>query len=256
MTGKRFFASALGILVLTIPLGLFADPKDKDPPADTSTRTRLTLLEDQVLELREETAWLRERVLELSIWNRDLAKKVECVSAESSKEAFILEGCNVHVRNGEGTTDSINGFGNLIVGYDAPRDEGSDKTGSHNVVVGDNHNYSRYGGAVVGLQNTISGDWASVTGGFDNTASGLHSCVSAGQGNTSTHPFASVSGGWANWASDRHSSVSGGVANRAFGEASSVSGGENNEARHLSSSILGSAGQVTTFEGQTIPALP
>jgi hypothetical protein len=256
MNGKRLFAYALGIIVLTVPLGLFADPKDKDPPGDTSVARRLALLEDQVLELGQETAWLRDRVVELSLWNRDLAKKVACVSAASSEEAFILEGCNVHVRNGEGATNSINGFGNLIVGYDAPRDKGSDKTGSHNVVVGDKHNYSRYGGLVVGLQNTISGDWSSVSGGFDNTASGIVSCVSAGQGNNATHPFTSVSGGWANWASDRHASVSGGVANRAFGEASSISGGENNEARHLGSSILGSAGQVTTFEGQTIPALP
>ena len=39
------------------------------------------------------------------------------------------------------------------------------RTGSHNVVVGQSHNFSRFGGLVVGRFNTISGEFASVSGG-------------------------------------------------------------------------------------------
>ena len=39
-------------------------------------------------------------------------------------------------------------------------------TGSHNVVVGKEHNLSSYGGLVVGWYNDISGINASVSGGY------------------------------------------------------------------------------------------
>jgi len=115
---------------------------------------------------------------------------------------------NLQIVNGLGQTDCgpeeepipdcPNGLGNLIVGYKEPRGEEFSeniRTGSHNVVVGREHNFSRFGGIVIGLRNAISGDFASVSGGQENTASG---------------PFAAVSGGGANTASGNASSVSGG----------------------------------------------
>ena len=121
-----------------------------------------------------------------------------------------FEAVNVKIVNGTGFTGStlgapaiLNGLGNLIVGYDEPRDpaEGageSDKTGSHNLIVGPDHNYSSYGGFVAGAINTVSAPNASVSGGGFNTASG---------------DVASVSGGVLNVASGVGSSVSGGVSN-------------------------------------------
>ena len=61
-----------------------------------------------------------------------------------------FEAVNVLVVNGLGSTDSINGLGNLSVGYDEPRFPASDKSGSHNLIVGPFHNYSSYGGFVAG----------------------------------------------------------------------------------------------------------
>ena len=60
------------------------------------------------------------------------------------------------------------------------------RTGSHNVVVGKRHNFSRFGGLVVGFFNTISGDFAVVSGGVDNTASGDFAAVSGGSTNTAS----------------------------------------------------------------------
>ena len=173
------------------------------------------------------------------------AQVPNCLSEEAGDAVFT--GCDVEVRNGLGRTDSTNGKGNLIVGYNENQ-VAFNRDGSHNIVVGQDHGYSSFGGLVVGLQNTISGAYASVSGGFDNEASGffssvsggsdneasgLDSSVSGGESNTANGPQSSVSGGILNTAEGDNSSVSGGTANLASGERSSVSGGDNNTASGL-----------------------
>ena len=126
---------------------------------------------------------------------------------------FIFDGLNVRVQSGAGATDgAVNGLGNLIVGYDEARVSGSDKSGSHNLVVGANHNYTSYAGAVFGRNNTVSGPNAGVLGGYSNTASGSS---------------ASVAGGRFNEAAGQSSAVSGGGNNIAGGQGSTVGGGQN-----------------------------
>lgn len=241
---------------------------------------------------------------------------------------IVFSGVNVQIVNGAGKTDSINGLGNFIVGYDAPQsvtqiikrcsvgtgtvmtndgpgssnamctavdDPGrpgqkgvlgnNQKTGSHNLVVGDYHMYSQYGGVVFGAGNTINMPWATVTGGSYNTAAGEGTSVSGGTFNlaggsgmsVNGHVNASVSGGRANWAygmnasisggfenrtGEQFSSVSGGQGNKAMGYASHVSGGggllassHGNEASGRYSSVLGGDGQMATLDHQTIPLI-
>jgi len=56
-------------------------------------------------------------------------------------EVFITS-ANLHIVNGEGSTNTTNGLGNLIVGYSEQRGDGTDdRSGSHNVVVGPAHNF-------------------------------------------------------------------------------------------------------------------
>ena len=119
----------------------------------------------------------------------------------------ILKGANLRIVNGLGRTDCTgegqpipdcpNGLGNLIVGYNEPRPGGFEniRTGSHNVVVGRWHNFSRFGGLVVGHSNTISGDYAVVSGGYRNEARGRDAVVSGGVGNEASGEGAAVSGG-------------------------------------------------------------
>lgn len=102
---------------------------------------------------------------------------------------IFLDGVNLHIRNGLGRTDGdtgsgpvVNGLGNLIVGYDEVRTAASDKTGSHNLVIGSEHNYPSFGGLVSGFHNTVSGAYTSVNGGLFNTASGVVASVSGGFG--------------------------------------------------------------------------
>ncbi len=151
-----------------------------------------------------------------------------------------FDGMNVRIRNGLGATNGdpanpnspfsagaqVNGLGNLIVGYDEDsRISPSNKTGSHNVVIGNGHNYSSFGGLVAGDVNEISGPYSTVSGGAANVASGHSASVSGGGRNTASGEGASVSGGLFNSARDSQSSVSGGAENIADGDSSSVSGG-------------------------------
>jgi hypothetical protein len=169
---------------------------------------------------------------------------------------IIMTGANLRVVNGLGSTDCTdaqgepipqcpNGLGNVIVGYNEPRDtpEGGEernvRTGSHNIVVGQQHNFSRIGGLVVGVWNEISGDFAAVSGGRFNTASGVAATVSGGTINTASGAFAGVSGGTLNTASGPESVVSGGTINTASGFAAAVSGGCCNAASGVLGAVSG-----------------
>jgi trimeric autotransporter adhesin len=168
-----------------------------------------------------------------------------------------FNGVNVQVVNGLNDTETINGLGNLIIGYNevAPPPEGpvafcsdgryarqdeceangyiytnSLKTGSHNLVVGDYNNYSQYAGIVSGRSNTINGRRAVVLGGHEHIAAGGGSAILGGESNRARGIGTSVSGGFQNVATFEFSSVSGGNTNTASGFASSVSGGWRREA--------------------------
>ena len=79
-------------------------------------------------------------------------------------------------------TDTSNGLGNLIVGYNESRGSNDDsRGGSHNIIAGTYQNYTSSGGLVAGGYNTISASYATVTGGYGNTASGSYANVSGGQ---------------------------------------------------------------------------
>jgi hypothetical protein len=135
------------------------------------------------------------------------------VSRKSNE--VLITGANLHIVNGLGSTDCTdaegnpipgcpNGLGNVIVGYNEPRDSvfGENiRTGSHNVVVGPGHNFSRFGGVVAGELNEISGEFASVLGGDFNTANNRQSAVIGGSGNTASGLQSVVCGGENNKAS-------------------------------------------------------
>ena len=67
---------------------------------------------------------------------------------------------------------TLNGKGSVIVGEKWIDEFGSHQIRSHNIVIGSTNRFTLYGGIVAGKMNTISGAYASLTGGYDNTASG------------------------------------------------------------------------------------
>jgi len=160
------------------------------------------------------------------------------VTYDSTHKLVKFTGVNVQIVNGQGTTPTTNGAGNLIIGYNEDDgyargtctvstqgvsdtfeptciNDGGTFTrslgGSHNVVIGSGHGYSSFGGMVVGEANLITGKFAVVSAGAANTASGDYGGVSAGGSNTASGGYSGVSGGFGNTASGSFgSSVSGG----------------------------------------------
>ena len=191
-------------------------------------------------------------------------KKLSAMKFDGAANEVVISGANLRIVNGLGRTDTTNGLGNLIVGYNESRQENSGgaglttpfctdrRTGSRNVVVGQQDNFSSVGGIVVGVQNEISGQYASVSGGAANTASGVSSSISGGIFNPASGLSASISGGGGNTASGISASISGGGDNSASGLSSSVSGGELNLASSTVSSVSGGAGNTASGENASV----
>jgi hypothetical protein len=166
-------------------------------------------------------------------------------SGVAGKPTVQFSGVNVQVVNGSGKTETTNGAGNVIIGYDET--EPADKqTGSHDLIVGNLQSFTSFGGILGGEANTISGPFASVTGGFGNEAKGRNSAVSGGEINTAEGEGGAVSGGELNKAIGIDSSVSGGFFNFATNNQSWVGGGEENQASGERSSVSGGAEDIAS----------
>jgi len=158
---------------------------------------------------------------------------------------IIFEAVNVQIVNGtDSTAGTSNGLGNLIVGYNENTVSAS-RTGSHNLVVGIDHEYTSYAGLLAGRRNRVSGTSSCVMG-YDNEVTANYSNVTGGYNNTVNSIYSSVSGGYANTVSAAYSSVSGGRDNIVSGNYASISGGRLNEASGLYSSVSGGGGSTLT----------
>ncbi len=180
---------------------------------------------------------------------------------------IIFEGMNVQIVNGLGTTNGnpddpdstdpeitvVNGLGNLLIGYDEPKQlvlgsifpYSSDKTGSHNIVVGKGHSYPSFGGLVSGSNNLIYGPSSSVTGGYANIAWGNYSSISGGGFGYTEGNYSSITGGSVNRAIGEYSNVNGGIENLALSKYSIVSGGFKNIAGGEAGTISGGRENAT-----------
>lgn len=206
---------------------------------------RVGALEDEIARLQFDAEVADNRIAELEAATEGLEELLAVVRVED--ESLIVEGVNLHLRSGAGRTDSANGLGNLIIGY-AADDIGNDqRTGSHNLVIGDEHDWTGWAGIVSGWGSRIGGAGGSVVGGYANVAEADYSAVAGGLGNEASGRYAAVLGGQSNTASGQASSVSGGGLNVASGEASSVAGGTSSEAAGSWAAVSG--GRTGRAEG-------
>ena len=255
-----------------------------DPPTPDAIEQRLSALEDLAVQQQLQIQSLQAQNQAL---RSDLASMIEIndyvfLNHVDGRPTILFHGVNLQVVNGAGN-ESINGLGNILIGYDSERYAsgpfapecskgtgiGNDfqavirteaeclaaggtwqrdhKSGSHYLVVGEYHNYSARGGIVAGMANTSNSPGASVTGGFYNAANGWGSSVSGGGRNRATGYLASVSGGSFNVASGQDASVSGGNNNHAAGTLSSVTGGSWNDANGITATVSG--GNLNAADG-------
>lgn len=165
-----------------------------------------------------------------------LNDKTQCLTSTAT-DAYIT-GCNLHIESGSGATDgTLNGLGNLIVGYN--EDIGQTRTGSHNLVVGRWHGWTSWGGFIAGEANGTTAPKASVLGGTNNQSSGIASTIVGGYLNAAAAHFSSILGGASNVTNGQFATVSGGGANHANGAYSAVAGGASRTASNTDDWVAG-----------------
>src|SRR6266446_10701760 len=72
-----------------------------------------------------------------------LENKLRAMAFDDAANEVVITGANLRIVNGLGATETTNGLGNLIVGYNEERGGGDDRrTGSHDIVLGVNNNFS------------------------------------------------------------------------------------------------------------------
>jgi hypothetical protein len=225
---RQLAGSVLGLALVSLlqPWALAAQA-----PGESPDRTLWQLM----------NLWQRVSALERTLTH------VTSVTGAGGLPEVVITGANLRLVNGLRATATTNALGNLLVGYNEPREEDNVRTGSHNVVVGQGHNFSSFGGLVVGRENEIRGAFAAVSGGFANTASGESAAVCGGIFNRARGKSAAVSGGFDNTAHGSAASVSGGDGNTASGNTASVCGGHGNTASGNTAAISG--GEANTASG-------
>ena len=206
--------------------------------ADTAFDTRLGAAEGDISSNDGEIAAIDTR----SQNNQNAITAIDDRTASMSVVGadVFFTGVNLHVRNGTGTTSgTVNGTGNLIVGYDEARSTDSDKSGSHNIIFGRGANYTSYGGLVGGFQNSVTGTHAVALTGQGGVSSGPSSAIISGINGVSSSTTSVVVTGYENTASGFRAGVLSGWQNDASGSYSSVLGGEDNISSATYSSIGG-----------------
>jgi hypothetical protein len=175
------------------------------------------------------------------------------------KPTVQFSGCNVQIVNGMGSTATENGAGNLVVGYDentgAQRGHPGAQTGSHNLILGSEQEYTSFAGILTGVENSAQEAWA-VIAGSQNTVSGQFSTITGGKGGEVSGEWGSITGGLANTVSSSslYGVVSGGEENKSSGLLGAwVGGGRKNTAEASRSSVFGSKELTATKEYEAIP---
>ena len=124
------------------------EPGPPGPPGP-DVLAQIAALQALVADLNSRVAALEGKLAHVSVADNDIT----------------ISGANLHVNNGTGVTDTANGLGNVIIGYNEPRGGGDDRSGSHNLVVGSRNNYASYGGFVGGFQSDITTPFSIATSG-------------------------------------------------------------------------------------------
>jgi len=190
----------------------------------------------------------------------DLAGMIEIDKGRACKTLRVKG--NLQVVNGLGTTNTTNGCGNLIIGYNEPPPAlsgwPSTRTGSHNIILGRYHSHASYAGLLSGEMSltTANAPSSCVIGGSEGSANAEKAVIVGGREGKGNSSECVVIGGFDNGANfGAQQVVIGGVNNRAEGTQSSILGGGHNTTNSSAggSTILGGSNLNTTTPGQRIP---
>jgi uncharacterized coiled-coil protein SlyX len=201
------------ITILTFVVFCFVPTARPQSTSNNGIRQLVTELQTEVAQLQvtvqAQATTIDALQNKLAEQNQELAQLTATVGSHEEKLRFVsvkdtemfITGANLNIRDGSGFTSGTpgttpNGLGNLIIGYnECPACPPASRSGSHNLVLGENNRYTSFGGIVASLGNSIAGPYATITGGGHSISSGLFSTVTGGTGNKVTAQSSSISGG-------------------------------------------------------------
>lgn len=195
--------------------------------------------------------------------------RVEMVTDDTglSVPTVIIEGANLQVVNGTGSTKKTNGAGNIIIGYNETYEvifpelpDGNpeppfpdERTGSHNLVMGRTQNYNEgaYGNIITGTLNRVAGPHNALLSSFGaGIDAGFSSVIGTQFGAILGFPsFANIFGGDSNATTTDFGTVVGGQGNFINGPGGvygTVAGGNNRTV--FTSHAFGTAGGINIQE--------
>ena len=134
----KLIGPVLSLLLITGNLSAASVPEQITALQSQVSALQTTVANQAVLiaDLSTKDAAQAAQITTLQGQASDLATKLQYVSVSGTE--LSISGANLHILSGSGATDGAkNGLGNLILGYNESRNDGTDdRTGSHNIVVG------------------------------------------------------------------------------------------------------------------------
>ncbi len=151
------------------------------------------------------------------------------LSYDDSTNTFVLEGVNFQVTSGSAGSSA----GNVIIGTNdvtefAPNPA---RTGTHNLIIGNGHEYTGNNGIVHGENNRLTSPYAAVIGGRKGHVTGPGAVLVGGLMNHIDTQDAAVVGGYKNFIhnSASYSAILGGEADSLFQQFTCAVGGKQNK---------------------------
>jgi hypothetical protein len=162
-------------------------------------------------------------------------------------KTIVFSGVNIQLVNGLNATESDNSAGNIIVGYNEQTNPSGLRTGSHNIALGQNNQYTEYAGIVGGERNAIKSPFSSIIGGTDNLTNvnnGEGGIIIGAQNSETQGNHGVIVGGLSHltsWENDGGVIV-GGEGNVVRFDNSVIVGGRTNQADAMNSVVVGGVG--------------
>ena len=312
---KGIFGRLASVLILSLSLPVMAEvtvPNEfqaGETARAAEVNANFEALRSAIEELQQQTANLRA-----------LNDHIEVINdpGVAGGMRVVFKGVNVQIHNGDESV-STNGLGNLIVGFGGERgadptvfnfdeidpvctgttasgnqSEGqclsqggtwskSPKSGSHNVVIGENNawggehtliagreNVTVFGQVAIGLNNEAYAGRGVIIGGINNVDDGGATLLGTHNSKARTGPYSAIVGGrfntielasnsggsllgaWNSTVSRQGAVVLGGNENSASGRWSAILGGKDNSAIENSASVVGGSNNSATGSAASI----
>lgn len=151
----RFTLKALVAMAILSLNPVFAgEITDNYSTGDTLTASKLDNIKSAVNDNNAEVGVLEQRIADLEIMVTQQFDTIQallaCIDPSSNASQVIFDGCNIHIRNGDNLSNSQNMVGNLIIGYNEDAGNLHSRLGSHNLIIGAEHDYNDNSAVIAG----------------------------------------------------------------------------------------------------------